>query len=156
MSTTLSLLVDNSFGVLTRITGLVARRGFNIESLAVSRAEGYAKSRITLVVNAKEDAVEQVTKQLHKLINVHKITDLSKVASAQRELVLFKVKADAEKRHELIEIASVFRAKVVDISPSHLIIEATGDTGKLNALEDLLMPYGIIEIARTGKVALAR
>lgn len=156
MLRTLSILVDNESGVLTRVTGLVARRGFNIESLAVGISEVPDKSRITLIVDAQPELVEQVTKQLHKLINVYKITDLTQEASIDRELVLFKVNVEPEKRHELIEIASVFRANVVDIAPHNLIIEATGTEDKIAAMQDLFRAYGIKEIVRTGKIALSR
>ena len=156
MLRTLSVLVDNESGVLTRVTGLVARRGFNIESLAVGVSEFKDKSRITLIVDAQPQAVEQVTKQLHKLINVHKITDLTEEASIDRELVLFKVNVEPSQRHELIEIASVFRANVVDIAAHNLIIEATGTEDKIAAMEDLFRAYGIKEIVRTGKIALSR
>ena len=156
MSRTLSILVDNAPGVLTRVAGLVARRGFNIDSLAVGHTEDPTRSRITLVVDAAPSDVEQVTKQLHKLINVYKINDLTEESHIDRELVLFKVNADPSRRHEIIEIADVFRAKVVDVAPSSLTIEATGTDEKLNAMEDLFRGYGIKEIVRTGKIALSR
>ncbi len=156
MRHTLSILVDNKPGVLTRVAGLVARRGFNIDSLAVGHTEDPTMSRITLVVTAEEGAVEQITKQLHKLINVYKINDLTEEASIDRELVLFKINADPVHRHEIIEIADVFRAKVVDVGHNTLTIEATGTDDKLGAMEDLFRAYGIKEIARTGKIALSR
>ncbi|MGI6216256.1 MAG: acetolactate synthase small subunit [Coriobacteriales bacterium] len=153
---TLSLLVDNKFGVLARITGLISRRGFNIESLAVGPTEDPSKSRVTVVVDADEVSLEQIAKQLHKLINVHKINDFTNEASVDRELVLFKVHAPAESRHELIELVNVFRAKIVDIGKNSMTIEATGTSDKLAAMEDLLRGYGIKEMARTGKIALSR
>ena len=156
MSRTLSILVDNAPGVLTRVAGLVARRGFNIDSLAVGRTEDPTRSRITLVVDADIEQVEQVTKQLHKLINVYKINDLTEEAHIDRELVLFKVNAEPSKRAEIIEIANVFRANVVDVSYSSLTIEATGTDSKLNAMEDMFRAYGLKEIVRTGKIALGR
>lgn len=156
MSRTLSILVDNAPGVLTRVAGLVARRGFNIDSLAVGRTEDPTRSRITLVVDADIEQVEQVTKQLHKLINVYKINDLTEEAHIDRELVLFKVNAEPSKRAEIIEIANVFRANVVDVSYSSLTIEATGTDSKLNAMEDMFRAYGLKEIVRTGKIALSR
>lgn len=156
MSRTLSILVDNQPGVLTRVAGLVARRGFNIESLAVGRTEDPTRSRITLVVAADKAATEQVTKQLHKLINVYKINDLTHEDSIDRELVLFKVNALPEKRHEIIETVSVFRANIVDFGRTSMVIEATGTADKLAALEDILRMFGIKEIVRTGKIALAR
>ncbi len=156
MGRTLSILVNNTPGVLTRVAGLVARRGFNIDSLAVGRTEDPTRSRITLVVDADTEQVEQVTKQLHKLIDVYKINDLTEEAHIERELVLFKVNAEPSKRGEIIEIANVFRANVVDVSPGSLTIESTGTDSKLNALEDMFRGYGIKEIVRTGKIALSR
>ena len=156
MSRTLSILVDNQPGVLTRVCGLVARRGFNIESLAVSHTVDANRSCVTMVVDADGDVVEQVTKQLHKLINVYKITDLTDVDHIDRELVLFKVQADPSQRGEIIELASVFRAKIVDVSHSTLTIEMTGTDDKLNAMEDLLSSYGLKEVLRSGKIAVSR
>ena len=153
MSRTLSILVDNEPGVLTRVAGLVARRGFNIDSLAVGHP---TRSRITLVVDADERAVEQVTKQLHKLVNVYKINDLTEEAHIDRELVLFKVNVEPARRHEVIEICNVFRANIVDVAPSSLTVEATGTDDKLDAMEDMFRAYGIKEIVRTGKIALSR
>lgn len=156
MSRTLSILVDNQPGVLTRVSGLVARRGFNIESLAVSHTEDSTRSRVTMVVDADEDIVEQVTKQLHKLINVYKVNDLTEVDHIDRELVLFKVNAEPARRSEIVELANVFRARIVDVASTSLTIEATGTDDKLKALEDLLRAYGIKQIIRSGKVAIAR
>ena len=156
MSRTLSILVDNQPGVLTRICGLIARRGFNIESLAVSHTEDSSRSRVTVVVDADEVLVEQVRKQLEKLINVYKVNDLTVVDHLDRELVLFKVKAPAEKRGEIIELASIFRAKIVDVAQSSLTIEMTGTDDKLSAMEDLLRGYGIKEIVRSGKISISR
>ena len=156
MKHTLSVLVENKAGVLTRVTSLFARRGFNIDSLAVGPTEDATLSRITLVVSAEDTPVEQITKQLHKLINVLKIQDLDPAESIDRELVLFKVNAGAERRHEIIEIANVFRAKIIDVGRNSLTIEATGSSDKIQAMEDLLRAYGIKELARTGKIALAR
>ena len=156
MKHTLSVLVENKPGVLTRVTSLFARRGFNIDSLAVGPTEDPTLSRITLVTSAEDTPVEQITKQLHKLINVIKIQDLQASDSIDRELVLFKVNAPSEKRHEIIEIANVFRAKVVDVGRNSLTIEATGAADKIQAMEDLFRAYGIKELARTGKIALAR
>ncbi len=156
MKHTLSVLVENKPGVLTRVTSLFARRGFNIDSLAVGPTEDETLSRITLVVVAADTPIEQITKQLHKLVNVIKIQDLDPSESIDRELVLFKVNATAERRHEVIEIANVFRAKVIDVGRNSLTIEATGSGDKLQAMEDLFRAYGIKELARTGKIALAR
>jgi acetolactate synthase I/III small subunit len=156
MSHTLSVLVENRPGVLTRVTSLFARRGFNIDSLAVGPTEDETLSRITLVVSAEDTPIEQITKQLHKLINVIKIQDLDPAESIDRELVLFKVNAAADKRHEIIEIATVFRAKVIDVGRNSVTIEATGAADKIEAMEDLFRAYGIKELARTGKIALSR
>ncbi len=156
MKHTLSVLVENKPGVLTRVASLFARRGFNIDSLAVGITEDPTLSRMTIVVDADDIAIEQVTKQLHKLINVLKIQNLDPKAMIDRELVLYKVNAAPERRHEIIEIANVFRAKIVDVGKASLTIEATGTSDKLAAMEDLLRAYGIKELARTGKIALAR
>ena len=156
MQHTLSVLVENKPGVLTRVTSLFARRGFNIDSLAVGVTEDPTLSRITIVVGGEDTSLEQVAKQLHKLINVIKIQDLDPAESIDRELVLFKVNAASEKRHEIIEIANVFRAKVIDVGRNSLTIEATGSPDKIQAMEDLFRAYGIKELARTGKIALAR
>ena len=152
----LSVLVENKPGVLTRVTSLFARRGFNIDSLAVGPTEDPTLSRITIVVIAEDTPIEQITKQLFKLINVLKIQDLNPAESIDRELVLFKVNAASDRRHEIIEIANVFRAKVIDVGRNSLTIEATGSSDKLQAMEDLFRAYGIKELARTGKIALAR
>lgn len=156
MSRTLSVLVDNQPGVLARVCGLIARRGFNIESLAVSHTEDSYRSRVTIVVDADEDVVEQVRKQLEKLINVYKVTDLTAVEHLERELVLFKVKAPAEIRGEIVELASIFRAKIVDVAATSLTIEMTGTDDKLDAMEDLLRAYGLKEIVRSGKISISR
>jgi acetolactate synthase-1/3 small subunit len=153
---TLSILVENKPGVLTRVTSLFARRGFNIDSLAVGVTEDPTLSRITVVCGGEDTPIEQVTKQLHKLINVIKIQDLSAGDMVDRELCLFKVNAPPDRRHEVIEIANLFRAKVVDVGKNSLTIEATGADDKLLAMEDLLRAYGIKELARTGKIALSR
>jgi acetolactate synthase-1/3 small subunit len=156
MQHTLSVLVENKPGVLTRVTSLFARRGFNIDSLAVGPTEDPTLSRITIVVNAEDTPIDQVMKQLHKLINVLKIQDLDPHDSVDRELVLFKVNAPPDRRHEIIEVANVFRAKIVDVGKNSVTIEATGAGDKLSAMEDLLRAYGIKELARTGKIALSR
>lgn len=152
----LSVLVENKSGVLSRVAGLISRRGFNIESLSVGPTEDPTMSRITIIMEADEIAYEQITKQLHKLISVHKITDLTQTAALERELVLIKVHVTPDKRSEVIEIANIFRAKIVDVGTSSLTIEATGDTSKLQGLEDLFRTYGIKEMTRTGKVAMSR
>lgn len=156
MQHTLSVLVENKPGVLTRVTSLFARRGFNIDSLAVGVTEDPTLSRITIVVSAADTPIEQITKQLHKLINVIKIQDLNPAESVERELVLYKVNASPERRHEIIEIANVFRANIIDVGRNSVTIEATGSADKLGAMEDLFRAYGIKELARTGKIALSR
>jgi acetolactate synthase-1/3 small subunit len=156
MQHTLSVLVENRPGVLTRVASLFARRGFNIDSLAVGVTEDPTLSRITIVVGGDDVRLEQVAKQLHKLINVIKIQDLDPQEMVDRELVLFKVNAPPDRRHEIIEIANVFRTKIVDVGKNSLTIEATGASDKLAAMEDLLRAYGIKELARTGKIALSR
>ena len=152
----LSAPVENKPGVLSRVTGLISRRGFNIESLSVGTTEDPSMSRVTAIVQADGVAYEQITKQLHKLIDVHKITDLTDEGAIERELALFKVAAEPERRSEIIEIANIFRAKIVDVGRSSLTIEATGDEAKLAGLEDLFRAYGIREIVRTGKIAMSR
>ena len=137
----LSVLVENKPGVLSRVTGLISRRGFNIESLSVGPTEDPTMSRVTAIVKAD---------------SVHKITDLTNDAAIERELVLFKVNAQPDRRNEIIEIANVFRAKIVDVGRSSLTIEATGDESKLKGMEDLCRAYGIKEITRTGKIAMSR
>jgi len=153
---TLSILVDNRPGVLTRVTGLIARRGYNIESLAVDKTEDPALSRVTLVTSAEDVPIEQIKKQLHKLINVHKIVELTAEDSVDRELALFKVKAGPSKRPELIKLAEMFKAQVIDVGADTLTIEATGDRNTIAQLEELLGSYGIVELARSGKLALPR
>ena len=152
----LSVLVENKPGVLSRVTGLISRRGFNIESLSVGPTEDPTISRLTAVVDADEVGFEQITKQLHKLISVYKINDLTDEAAVERELVLFKINAAPERRNEIIEIANIFRAKIVDVGRSSLTIEATGNEDKLKRMEDLFRAYGIKEIIRTGKIAMSR
>ncbi len=152
----LSVLVEDKPGVLSRVTGLVSRRGFNIGSLSVGPAEDPSMSHVTAVVDADDVAFEQITKQLNKLISVHKITDLTDDGAIERELVLFKVSASPERRNEIIEISNIFRAKIVDVGRTSLTIEATGDASKLQGLEDLFRTYGIKEIVRTGKIAMSR
>jgi acetolactate synthase-1/3 small subunit len=153
---TLSVLVENKPGVLARIAGLFARRGFNIDSLAVGPTEISDMSRMTIVVNVEDKPLEQVVKQLNKIVPVIKIVELEKESAVERELLLIKVKASAETRAQIVEIADIFRSKIVDVAPAALTIEATGSPDKLAAMTDLLRPYGIREFVRTGLVALAR
>jgi acetolactate synthase I/III small subunit len=156
MTHILSVLVENRSGVLARISGLFARRGFNIDSLAVGETEDPAISRMTIVCSADGKPLEQITKQLHKLINVLRIAELPHDDCVERELALIKVAVGAGKRAEVLEIVEIFRATVLDVDPDALIIEATGSPEKIVALEDLLRPYGIGEMARTGRIALSR
>src|SRR5919205_802971 len=157
MSThTLSVLVENKPGVLARVAGLFSRRGYNIDSLAVGETENPEVSRITIVVNAEDSPLEQVTKQLNKLINVLKIVELEPSASVQRELVLVKVRADAETRSQVLETVQLFRAKVVDVAPDAVTIEATGNRDKLDAFIKVLEPFGIKELVQSGMVAIGR
>jgi acetolactate synthase-1/3 small subunit len=153
---TLSVLVEDKPGVLARIAGLFARRGFNIDSLAVGKAEEPGLSRMTIVVRVEEKPLEQVVKQLHKLINVLRIAELDHDDSVERELALMKVEVGAGRRAEVLEVAEIFRAKVVDVDSEALMIEATGTPEKVRALEELLRPYGIRELVRTGRIALDR
>ena len=156
MKHTLSVLVEDEAGVLTRIAGLFARRGFNIESLAVGPAEQVGVSRITMLVPGDERSIEQLTKQLYKLINVLKVQDITEVPCVERELMLVKVNATASNRAEVIELAQVFRARIVDISEDTLTVEVVGDPGKMVAIIQMLNKFGIREVARTGKIALVR
>jgi acetolactate synthase-1/3 small subunit len=157
MSThTISVLVEDRPGVLARIAGLFSRRGFNIDSLAVGPTEDPGRSRMTIVVDCADNPLEQVTKQLNKLVHVLKIVELEPQRAVERELVLVKVKADPAVRYQIVERAEMFRAKVVDVAPEALTIEATGSPAKVAAMLELLDPYGIRELVRTGRVALAR
>lgn len=156
MKHTLSVLVEDEAGVLTRIAGLFARRGFNIESLAVGPAEQNGIARITMVVPGDDSEIEQLTKQLYKLINVLKVQDITEVPCVERELMLMKVNATSSTRSEIIELAQIFRARVVDVGDDSLTLEVVGDPGKMVAIVQRLSRFGIREIARTGKVALIR
>lgn len=156
MKHTLSVLVEDESGVLTRIAGLFARRGFNIESLAVGPAEEEGISRITMVLPGDNVTVEQLIKQLYKLINVLKVQDITNIPCVERELMLLKIKASEETRAQILDIATIFRAKVVDLAETSLILEITGDPGKIVAIEQLLQRFEILEVARTGKISLAR
>jgi len=153
---TLSVLVEDQPGVLARIASLFSRRSFNIESLAVGPTEHSGVSRITIVVNVDELPLEQVTKQLNKLINVIKIVELDPVQSVQRELMLVKVRADLETRSHVLETVALFRAKLVDVAPDAVTIEATGNADKLEALLRVLEPFGIRELVQSGMVGIGR
>jgi acetolactate synthase I/III small subunit len=156
MKHTLAVLVENSPGVLTRVAGLFSRRGFNIDSLSVGRTEHHDVSRMTIVVEGDDRLLEQVTKQLHKLIDVIKISDITVEEYVDRELVIIKVTADPSQRVEIMQMAQVFRARVVDLGQKTITFECTGNEGKMNAFEESLRPYGIKELVRTGKVAMLR
>ena len=153
---TLSVLVENRPGVLTRVAGLFARRGFNIHSLAVGPTEHPDVSRMTVVVDADDLPLEQVTKQLNKLVNVIKIVELDAGASVHRQLMLIKVRADLQTRSHVLETVQLFRAKVVDVAPDAVTIEATGNSEKLEALLRVLEPFGIRELVQSGMVAIGR
>jgi acetolactate synthase I/III small subunit len=153
---TLSVLVENKPGVLARIAALFSRRGFNIDSLAVGPTEYPAVSRMTVVVDVEDQPLEQVTKQLNKLVNVIKIVELDPGQSVQRELLLLKVKADLETRSHILETVQLFRAKVVDVASDAVTIEATGSADKLDAMLRVLEPFGIRELVQSGVVAIGR
>jgi acetolactate synthase-1/3 small subunit len=154
---TLSVLVENRAGVLSRVAGMFSRRGFNIESLAVGTCEEPDMSRITIVVNGDDTVVEQVMKQTNKLIDVIKVSDLTERESVERELALIKVAAEpGTTRAEILQIADIFRAQVVDVGTKTLVLQVAGDTEKIDALEKLLRQYGIKELVRTGKIAILR
>jgi acetolactate synthase-1/3 small subunit len=153
---TLSVLVENKPGVLARVSALFSRRGFNIDSLAVGPTEHPDVSRMTIAVNVEDLPLEQVTKQLNKLINVLKVVELDPDAAVQRELLLVKVKADPATRSQVLEVVQLFRAKVVDVSADAVTIEATGTADKLDAFIRVLEPYGIRELVQSGMVAVGR
>ncbi|TDA66969.1 MAG: acetolactate synthase small subunit [Clostridia bacterium] len=156
MKHTLAIQVENRPGVLTRIAGLFSRRGYNIESLAVGPTENPDVSRMTVVVEADDEAIEQITKQLNKLVDVLKLNDITREPFVDRELILIKVSAEPASRGEIMQIVDIFRAHIVDISRNTVIIEATGDQGKINAIEEALKPFGIREVVRTGRIAMVR
>jgi acetolactate synthase I/III small subunit len=151
-----SILVENKPGVLTRITGLFARRGFNIQTLAVGPTEEESVSRITLTLDGAVHSIDQVTKQLHKLINVLKIRDLEPTETLARELALFKISADGVSRAEVMQVCEIFRAKIVDVSKRSIVAEVTGTQEKIDAFERLVRPFGLVEMARTGEIAISR
>jgi acetolactate synthase I/III small subunit len=152
----LSLLVENTPGVLARISGLFARRGFNIDSLAVGPTDDDAISRITLTVDGANHPIDQVTKQLHKLVNVIKIRDLEPEESVARELALFKISADGDSRGQIMEYTDIFRGRIVDVSKRSMTVEVTGADEKIEAFERAIRPFGLIEMVRTGEVAVSR
>ncbi len=152
----LAILVENKPGVLTRITGLFARRGFNIDTLAVGPTDDDTVSRITMTLDGAVHPIDQVTKQLHKLVNVLKIRDLEPRETLARELALFKISADGTARAEVLQICEIFRARVVDVSKRSVVVEITGTCDKVEAFESLVRPFGLIEMARTGEIAISR
>ncbi|MBW6470312.1 MAG: acetolactate synthase small subunit [Methanosarcinaceae archaeon] len=156
MKHTLAVLVENKSGVLARVAGLFSRRGYNIDSLAVGVTEDPTISRMTIVVRGDDHVLEQVTKQLNKLIDVIRVTDLSAEESVERELALIKVTVDANNRSEIIQIADIFRARIIDVAAKSITIEVTGNEDKILGIEQLLRPFGIKEMVRTGKIALTR
>ena len=152
----LSVLVENKPGVLTRVAGLFARRGFNIDTLAVGPTEDESVSRVTITLDGASHPIDQVTKQLHKLVNVIKIRDLEPEETIAREMALFKVSAAVENRAEVMQFADIFRAKIVDISRRTMTIEVTGSADKIEAFERMIRPHGLVEMVRTGEIAIAR
>jgi len=156
MKHTIAVVVENKSGVLTRIAGLFSRRSFNIESLSVGATDNPEYSRMTLSVQGDEEVLEQVIKQLSKLINVIRVSELEPEDSVERELAMIKVSADKDNRSEIMQLVSVFRAKIIDVSARSMIIEVTGDEKKVDALVLLLRQFGIKELARTGKVSMIR
>ncbi|WP_183343468.1 acetolactate synthase small subunit [Conexibacter arvalis] len=152
----LSILVENKPGVLTRVAGLFARRAFNIDTLAVGPTDDPTVSRITLTLDGAVHPIDQVTKQLHKLVNVLKIRDLEPEETLARELALFKLSADGAARAEVMQICEIFRAKIVDVAKRSVVVEITGTTDKIEAFERLVRPFGLIEMARTGEIAISR
>ncbi len=152
----LSILVENRPGVLARVAGLFSRRGFNIDTLAVGPTDDPAVSRITLTLDGAVHPIDQVTKQLHKLVNVLKIRDMEPEETIAREMALFKVTAAVENRAEIMQFAEIFRAKIVDVSRRKMTIEITGTADKIEAFERMIRPHGLIEMARTGEIAIAR
>jgi acetolactate synthase I/III small subunit len=156
MQHTITVLVENKPGVLARVSGLFARRGFNIESLAVSITDDPSVSRMTIVVGGDNAVLEQISKQLNKLIDVIKVFDYTGESLVERELAMMKINAEPRNRGELMQIVDIFRAKIIDVSEKSFTIEVTGSVDKVNAIENLLAPYGIQEMVRTGKIAMVR
>ncbi len=152
----LSILVENKPGVLTRIAGLFARRGFNIDTLAVGPTDDESLSRITLTLDGAMHPIDQVTKQLHKLVNVLKIRDLEPDETIARELAVFKISADGASRGEVMQVVEIFRGKIIDVTRRSLIVEVTGTWEKVEAFERMVRPFGLVEMARTGEIAISR
>jgi acetolactate synthase-1/3 small subunit len=156
MKHTISVLVENHFGVLARVSGLFSARGYNIDSLCVGETENAAVSRMTVVVRGDDNVIEQIIKQLYKLVDTIEVTDLTAQDFVERELVMIKIGATRRQRSEVIEIATIFRAKVVDMSAASMILEITGSEGKVEAFIDMMRPFKIIELVRTGEIAIPR
>ena len=156
MRHTISVLVENKFGVLARISGLFSGRGFNIHTLNVAPTHDPALSRVTAVVRGDDAVLDQITKQLKKLINVVEVCDFKKGQAVSRELVMAKVKAGSDTRSEIVQICELFRAKIINVSMENLVVEITGSEGKVTAFLDLIEPFGIIELVRTGNLAMVR
>ncbi len=156
MRSTYSVLVENNPGVLARVAGLFSRRGYNIDSLSVSRTDDPSISRMTIVVEGEKAVLEQVAKQLRKLVDVIRVHDITDEPHVDRELVLIKVNADSGTRGDIMQIVEIFRGRIVDVGEYTSIVEVTGDEGKINAIENALKPFGIMELVRTGKVAMQR
>lgn len=156
MKHTISVLVENHFGVLAHVAGLFSARGFNIDSLAVGETEDPSVSRMTIVAHGDDRVIEQITKQLNKLVDVIKVQDLTGEENIARELVLVKVHATATIRSDILQVVNTFRAKVVDVSPSSLTVEVTGNEEKIDAMLELFRPFGVKEVVRTGTIALSR
>lgn len=155
MKHTISVLVENKFGVLARVAGLFSGRGYNIDSLCVGETNDPTISRMTIITHGDDRIIEQIEKQLNKLIDVIRVNDLTAEDHVERELVLVKVKAENEKRRGLMEIANIFRARIIDVGPKMLTVEITGDEKKVKAMVELLKPFGIKELVRTGKIAIS-
>jgi acetolactate synthase-1/3 small subunit len=156
MRHTISVLVENKFGVLARISGLFSGRGFNIDSLNVAPTHDPALSRVTVVVRGDDTVLDQINKQLLKLVNVIEVIDFKEGQAVERELVLAKIKADTRTRSEIIQIVDIFRAKIINVAPDSVIVEITGDEGKINGFLSMVESFGILELARTGKLAMRR
>ncbi|GMV94830.1 MAG: acetolactate synthase small subunit [Candidatus Hydrogenedentes bacterium] len=156
MKHTISVLVENHFGVLARVSGMFSARGYNIDSLCVGETEDPTASRMTVVVRGDDRVLEQIVKQLNKLVEVIEVRDLTRESYVERELVMVKIAADSSRRSEITDIANIFRAKVVDISAGAMTVEVTGSEGKVKAFIDMMRPFGIRELVRTGRIAIAR
>lgn len=156
MRHTISLAVENKFGVLSRVSGLFSGRGYNIESISVGATIDPAVSQMTIVTTGDDQIIEQITKQLNKLIDVIRVTDMTELDHVEREMILIKLKPKSEKKLEVIELTNIFRGKIIDSSDKTFTVEITGDEGKLRAFINLMKPMGIQEVIRTGKVAIAR